>query len=99
MGAGLLASRQTVAGGGEGRPSVGHAALSPSCKAQAGRSGGVGGAGGAGGGGGPSRPGWLTSPFRATGLVRPPPLPSLPPSAPQLSFTTTRRLQERCRGL
>lgn len=51
IGAGLLASRQTVAGAGAGRPSVGHAALSPSCKAQAGRSGGARGAGGAGGGG------------------------------------------------
>lgn len=83
MAAGLLASKQTVAGGGEGRPSVGHASPSPSCRAQAGRSGGAGGAGGAsGGGGGPSRPGWLTSPFRATGLVPPPTLPpSLRPAA------------------
>ena len=39
----------SVAGAGAGRPSVGHAALSPSCKAQAGRSGGARGAGGAGG--------------------------------------------------
>lgn len=80
VGAGLLASRQTVAGAEAGRPSVGHAALSPSCKAQAGRSGGAG-----GGrwcrwrGKGPSRSGWLTSPFRATGLVPPPTLLSLPP--------------------
>lgn len=83
IGAGLLASRQTVAGAEAGRPSVGHAALSPSCKAQAGRSGGAGGAGGAGGGGKgpPARVGSLPH-LGQRGWSRLPPFsPSLRPAA------------------
>lgn len=89
MGAGPLASRQTVAGGGEGRPSRG--ACGPVAILQAGweerRL-------CAGGWWRRALPPRLPTHLGQRVWSDLPPSPPSPPSAPQLSFTTTRRLQE-----